>query len=288
MNQLKFQPVILIGALRSGTKLLRDTISMHSQIDCVPFEAEYIWHLGNEKINHDELEVSSITPKIRSTIRRKFSALSKGAPILLEKSVSNCVRLPFVNSIFPEAKYIHLVRDGRDNVESIYRQWIHSPGPEYVIKRLLMFPWWKDVAAFKYMAYYAKRLIMKNMNISSNQSGTWGVRYKGIESDLLELSLLEVCSIQWNQSVVMAMNDFSKISDSKVLTIRYEDFVQNPKSELSKVANFLTVDPSEYINSKNLQYISPNNIGRGFSLLKKSDQETIIARIQEGLEILNY
>jgi len=39
---------------------------------------------------------------------------------LLEKTPENCLRLPFLLEIFPDARIIHLTRDGRSNISSAF------------------------------------------------------------------------------------------------------------------------------------------------------------------------
>src|SRR4051812_20775701 len=42
-----FQPVIVIGAARSGTKLLRDSLATHADVARVPYDVNYVWRFGN-------------------------------------------------------------------------------------------------------------------------------------------------------------------------------------------------------------------------------------------------
>lgn len=44
---------------------------------------------------------------------------------LLEKSIGNCFRLSYVNEVFPDAKIIYTVRDGRNNVNSLINGWMN-------------------------------------------------------------------------------------------------------------------------------------------------------------------
>ncbi len=141
-DQLKipYQPIILIGAARSGTKLVRDIIASHPAIAAVPYDINYIWRLGNEAFAHDELPVNCLNPRIRQSIRKEIQRFDKQTPFLIEKTVSNCLRVPFVNAIFPEAKFIHLLRNGLDVVESVYRQWMASPDWRYIWRKGRAFP----------------------------------------------------------------------------------------------------------------------------------------------------
>ena len=43
----------------------------------------------------------------------------------MDKSPRNSLKIPFVRKIFPEAKFIHIVRDGRDTSLSINKEWVN-------------------------------------------------------------------------------------------------------------------------------------------------------------------
>ncbi|MBK7216095.1 MAG: sulfotransferase [Candidatus Promineofilum sp.] len=47
---------------------------------------------------------------------------------LLEKTPENCLRLPFLQALFPDARVLFLVRDGRANVHSLLEGW-RQPRP---------------------------------------------------------------------------------------------------------------------------------------------------------------
>ena len=146
-----YQPLILVGAGRSGTKILRDVLSTHPDIDSVPFDVNYIWTIGNSKATDDLLTPDRLNTTNRSRIIQLFTKQSKGAPFLLEKTVSNTLRLPFVLKVFPEAKFIHLIRDGRDVTESVSRQWGETREISYFFKKLKTFPL---RYAFRYLMGY--------------------------------------------------------------------------------------------------------------------------------------
>ena len=54
------------------------------------------------------------TPAIREGIREWATNEARGASMFVEKSPRNILRVPYVRAIFPEARIVHIVRDGRD------------------------------------------------------------------------------------------------------------------------------------------------------------------------------
>ena len=109
-------PVIIIAAARSGTKMLRAALAASPVFVDFPYDINYVWKYQNYDINHDELTEENLTPTIKKFIRNRFEklVLKKDSKRVLEKTVSNSLRVDFVRAVFPKCKIIHLYRDGHD------------------------------------------------------------------------------------------------------------------------------------------------------------------------------
>ena len=81
------RPIILLGAARSGTKILRSILGSHPRLSVVPYDINYVWTMGNFGLGHDEQEPSDLKPEIRDFIRnfieKYFNLLSILFMILL-------------------------------------------------------------------------------------------------------------------------------------------------------------------------------------------------------------
>jgi hypothetical protein len=242
--------------------------------------------LANNAVPHDELGVELLTPQIRQRIVRKISAFSSGAPFLIEKTVENCVRVPYIHAVFPEARFIHLVRDGRDVVESVYREWTSPPDWGYIFKKALTYPLFD---AFDYAASYAGGALRKVVRRDqAKTTDPWGARYRGITEDLAQRDLLEVCAIQWARSVDMAASFLSSLPAEQVLTIQYEAFVRAPGEHLMGMAQFMGLDPQLYHHLPALEQVSSQNIGKGFRRLDARQQALVLAQMQPTLVQWGY
>jgi len=280
-----FQPIFLIAAARSGTKLLRDVIAEHSEVDKVPFDINYIWRIGNEDVADDELQQSHLTPQIRERIKEHIGQYHKDGHMLIEKTVSNCIRIPFVDSIYPRAKYIHLIRQGEDVVESAYRQWNAGPDWRYILRKAKAFPL---LAAPKYAIRYAINTFGRFIGSKSMKPAIWGPAYAGIHEDLEKLDLWQVCAIQWSKSIMKAINSFSKLSSERVFSIRYEEFVQQPEHWLAGIAEFLSVDPKPYYDSDMLGLVQTANVAKSKLNLTHEQRELIRPHIRDAMQALDY
>jgi len=223
---MNLQPVIIVGAARSGTKIIRDTLAAASDVASVPYDINYIWRYGNEHIDHDELSVSMVTPKAERYISDKLSHLAfrnsghVGKGIVLEKTVSNSLRPAYVKKVLPQAKLVHVVRDGRAVVESAMRSWNRPEGPKYLVEKLRYFP----IQNYEYALNYLWNRIKKTAR-GDKTLALWGPRYDGIREDIEHYDLPYVCSRQWLKSIENSRAFLNTLPQSEYFEIKYEDFI---------------------------------------------------------------
>jgi hypothetical protein len=263
------KPVIIIGAARSGTKLLRSIVASSRMYRSVPFDVNYIWRYGNEDLSHDVLTAQMMTAKTRKFIALRLCKLAGVSPEqgnFVEKSVSNTLRLPFVLRVFPDAKFIFLIRDGRDVTESAYRCWQERPSVGYILQKIRTFPW---LTCSKYGCKYVRNVAARVLGLTSSVR-TWGPRYEGIDEDLRQLSLWEVCALQWRKSIEHFESSRHLIPVDQLLELRYEDLVTMPKDCAARIANFVNLDGSGQMRRYMADHITQARIG---SHLRLSTQE---------------
>jgi len=280
-NKKNFQPLLIIGAARSGTKILRNTIGDHPKINSIPYDINFVWKYGNEKIVHDELSMYDFNEKSCVFINGFFSRYAVNYPIVIEKTVSNTLRVSYTNLIFPNAKYIHLIRHPLDVIESVYRQWTKSPDLMYLLKKSFSFPFIKCYDyAFKYVINEGKRVFSRSKSLQT----TWGPIYNGLFNDIEKLSLWEVCALQWQKCYLSSAKDLEAISENSKLIVKYEDFVSNPSEILLSINNFLGIE-----NNSNYQIskITPENVGNG-KKIPTEIKEKILSIIEPQMIDLGY
>ena len=233
------RPVFIIGAARSGTKYLRDLAAASPKVDAIPFDVNFLWRIGNETAPDCELKPASLSPAKIERIRKAIvrAADLKPGNVLLEKTVSNSLRVAFVKEIFPEARFIHLIRDGRSVIESVERVWDLPTSLTYKLQKLKYYPWTNFG--------YAAGIIADNLPWRRVKNRVWGVQYSGIHEDLSCLSRIEICAKQWVKCVQATFRDLEKIPSEDVLEIRYERLV-NDRAVFDAYREFLGVpdDPS--------------------------------------------
>ena len=104
---MQYQPVIIIGAPRSGTNMLRDVLTSLPGVATWPCdEINYIWRHGNVRYPSDELRPDMARTAVRKYIRKQFDwvAGKYQAHTGVEKTCANSLRVGFVDRVVPDAK----------------------------------------------------------------------------------------------------------------------------------------------------------------------------------------
>ena len=144
------------------------------------------------------MAVDSITEKVTESIRRNINSLSgvKSNQILVEKTVSNSLRVPFVATVYPNAHFVHLVRDGRAVTESAMRQWKKKPDIRSLVTKFRQMP----LGSFNYISWFVKNFVT-GLFKGRGGGSIWGPRFPEIGDVIANKTLAEVCALQWAKSV---------------------------------------------------------------------------------------
>jgi len=124
------KPLFIVGTGRSGTTILGVVLSLHPQLGFLN-EPKALWHSAFDREDltgsyTDEpalyrLTARHATPEVVRSMRRLYGAYMVGvqAERVLDKYPELIFRVPFVQAIFPDARFIVLVRDGADACRSV-------------------------------------------------------------------------------------------------------------------------------------------------------------------------
>jgi hypothetical protein len=151
-------------------------------------------------------------------IRNRLLPRGSGPIRLLEKTPENCLRLPFLLALFPDARIIFLSRDGRSNISSLIEGW----------RQPHLFPGYRVPLSLAIPGYHRDR---------------WAFTLIPGWQALGGNSLEEVCAWQWircNEAVL----DFLEATAGRIphLVVRYESIVRQPEISLRRIADFIEID----------------------------------------------
>lgn len=276
--------VILIGAARSGTKVLRDALASATGAGSVPYDIGYVWRFGNEHSHDDLLSPAAVGERARRFIRGFVDRYADGSPpAVIEKTVGNALRVPAVAATFPDATFVHLVRDGVDVVESTRRQWTAPTDLRYLAGKVRHFPL---RLAPRYGGKYLRSMAGRRAS-ADGRVGSWGPRYRGIDADLRERGLLTVCARQWREAVDRAREDLDRLA-LPVVEVRYERLVTDPVAELARLAEFtgLPADP-ERVRAAGAR-ITRGRQGTGRQCLTGAELSALESEVGDLLATLGY
>ncbi|RJQ78897.1 MAG: sulfotransferase [Desulfobacteraceae bacterium] len=258
----KFQPVIIIGAPRSGTNMLRDVLTKLPGIGTWPCdEINYIWRHGNVRYATDEFKPEMATPAVQRYISRAFERIASrfDLDIVVEKTCANSLRVPFVERAVPAAKFVFIHRDGIDAVGSAMKRWRAEVDVPYLMRKARYVP-------FMDIPYYAVRYFVSRLHRVFSQEkrlAFWGPIFNGLDEVLSKHSLDEICALQWQHCVDRADEAFERIEPDRVCRVSYETFVSRPVQELVRVAQFIGIKVGAADAQNLVKGVSTASVGKG-------------------------
>jgi len=150
------------------------------------------------------LRADDVTPKLKQSFRKFFidRYRSQGKPVFIHK-YTGWSRVAFFKEIFPEAKFIHIIRDGRA-----------------VANSFLQMDWWTGYLG-------PEKWYLSELN--RGQHAHW---------EKSRSSFVVLAGIAWEILVHSIEDDANRIGRESVCTVRYEDFLQDPVAEMRNMCAF--------------------------------------------------
>ena len=299
-------PVFIIGLPRSGTTLLGEILGKHPQV-CTWYEPSFVLDRFFRNAPHDRRTAHDATAPVTRYLQEEFQRFQRTmrCAFVVDKSPHNSLKLPFLNAIFPDARFIHLLRDGRDAVLSIRREWqrrqaLASGGVGAWPAKLAALraslrrqPRWRyRWRAFWFFIGGPLGLLLHDRWLLpvrwQGQIG-WGPRFPGWQDVIGKVSLLEFCALQWRSCVETILRDSEqlRLGPERLLTVRYEEFLQHPDQVLKRIFAFIGVDmPAGFLDQ--LPPLKRHNFGKWQDAFTPEEKALIGPILHPLLEELGY
>lgn len=256
--------VFIIGSPRSGTTILGEILDKHESISQW-YEPYFVWDHFFRRHIHDVRTAEEAAPKVCKQVYTDFLKYKQktGSNIIVDKSPRNSLKIPFIRKIFPQALFIHILRDGRDVTLSIHKEWMrrrnivndsNSSNKLNYKKALMVIDEWLERQPFimdKIRALWFEthgHFINKSRHLNRlrwNGKIGWGPRFQGWEELFYKKSLLQFNAMQWSKCVESINKNWPEIPDEKKMEIRYEDLISEEKQNITKILNFLELRISD-------------------------------------------
>ncbi len=290
MSDFNFTPVVIIGAARSGTNMLRDALTRLEGFDTWPCdEINPIWRHGNLNWPNDEIPATRAEGEPKRYIRKAFQRFWRESKprYVVEKTCANSLRVPFVNAVLPETKFVYIVRDGVDVVASAQKRWkgeMELPSLPYYWAKIKYAPL-IDLPAYG-VSFVKNRIAMKRS--AEKRMDVWGPRFAEMDAmGAAGASLDAVCATQWVESVDQADAAFTAMPEGKVHQVRYEDFTADPEAALKAILSFLGEDTAPAAIVAAVALVSRGSVGKGRKALA-GDAEALMAIMHPTLARHGY
>lgn len=281
---MKDLPIFIIGSPRSGTTFLGNLLSQHRTLAYLE-EPRTIWRYGNES-RSDLLRPEDASPKVCRYIHNAFAqrVAESGKPRLLEKTPSNALRLGFMSAVYPDAYFVHVLRNGYDAALSIRSLTVrHSVG----VPRGRLMQRLKEISPRQY-PYYAKEMasrVLPKALRSKSMVPMWGPRLPGMAGMAAELDPLELACLQWRACVESACNVGRTMPSDRYLEIRLEDF--NP-DVLKQVMAFCQLDDDPDVERAMAEQFRPEDPAGRRSKASPEELQRIQPWIEPTMQWLGY
>jgi hypothetical protein len=224
------KPVFILGTGRSGTTILGIVLSMHREVGFLN-EPKALWH----SICQDEdligsysrgaatyrLERNDATEEMRQAAKRLYGAYLRAtfSGRVVDKYPELIFRVPFVKEIFPDAKFLFLVRNGWDTCHSI-EGWSNRLGQEVSEE---IHDWW-GVDNRKWHLL-VEQLVPEHADLApyADEMKNW-------------TSQTDMAAVEW----IVTMREGLKLLErhpDDIVRVNYESMCVSPREELAKIVS---------------------------------------------------
>lgn len=243
------RPIVLLGTHRSGTTWMGDLLKRLPGVAYYE-EPRHVWMWGREFHPDDELGPEHATPRAVSAIRTMFASYVQecGATRLAEKTPSNCLRVPFIHAVYPHAKLIFIVRDGRSVIRSTAEIMRGGLNRGRVWARI------KGTPLHRWPAYVPMAVRTLGRRVLKRPMRYWGPKPAGWKHWLAAGdSEAVILAKQWSATVMKASRDLKALDAASLargqgpahVRLRYEDLAVDLRGTLARVLAFAEIQGGE-------------------------------------------
>lgn len=218
-----------MAAPRSGSTLLFETLQVCSDFWTIGGESHRLiegipgLRPGCPGVDSNRLLARHATPEVTDRILQGIMCkLLNNKAIMyrdsgtstdvrfLEKTPKNTLRIPFIEKIFPDALYIYLYRNPRENIGSIIDAW--KAGTWITYPRL---PGWNK---------------------------PWSLLLPPGWQHMRGKDLHEIAAFQWNSANRFILEDLSEIPPHRWIMVNYADLIAKPSDVIEGLCSFCNVE----------------------------------------------
>ena len=223
----KIKPIFIVGMPRSGTTLVEQIISSHSQVTGageLPFAAQFGEKIakGASRFNKDSLF------NFRNLYLEKLKSLSAGNLIVTDKMPQNFRFIGLLSAAFPKAKIVHVKRNPAAVCWANYKQYFTSEGIGYCY----------DIDDI--LSYHGLYLNLMSFweNSLSNRIYTLDYEWLTVHPEKETRQLIKYLDLEWDEKCLSPQNNSRIINTASSLQVR-EKIYQGSSEQWKKYQPYL-------------------------------------------------
>ena len=237
---LRSRPIFIVGMPRSGTSLIEQVLSSHSQIygaGELDFLPKIIDKLGIKKPSN----LKSFFTQIRNSYYDQINRISDDHYII-DKLPVNYRWVGFIINAFPEAKIIHIERNPMAVCWSNYKTSFVDYGMDFNLSQ-------QDIAK-----YYSLYFDLINFWKSKYKKNIFHINYENFVDDFEENSkkILNFLDLKWEDQIKNYDKNMRPVTTASFQQVR-EGIKKNTSSVWKKYRNYLK-PMQETLNNMNIKF----------------------------------
>lgn len=247
-------------------------------------EPRHVWSWGNSYKPDDRLTGADARENVRRKIHAIFGRFvaEAGKSRLVEKTPSNCLRIPFLRAVFPDAKIILVVRDGRSVLRSTGEIQDKGVPTSRIVQRALETPW------FEWPAYAGRAAMTITRKITRRPLTFWGPRPPGWREWVRQDHPDVVRAKQWSATILSAVEDGQRDDPERFMQFKYEDLMHSPREVMQRIVDFAELEGAGALVDHVAGSADPNRQGKWRDQLDSETIDRIRPHMEPTLNRLGY